>query len=80
MKTRVSKSGQPVLGTTIEVRLQDQTWIPVKVAGKFFGKGGNADLIGVVIEEIEEPYKGQRETLDWVDCCNRGSWRRLTNA
>lgn len=74
-RTRLSQSGQPVLGTVIDVRLEDQTWIPLKVAGKLWGKGGNSDLIGLVLEEVEEPYKGQRQTLDWKDLDARGSWR-----
>lgn len=76
-KSRLTNTGQPALGTTIEVRLVDQTWIPLKVVGKLWGKGGSGDLVGLSLEEVQEPYVGQRQVLDWKDLDARGSWRPL---
>lgn len=51
--TRWSKSGQPVLGTIL--RLPDNNgpdW-EGKVVGKMFGRGGNSDLIGIIVEDTD---------------------------
>ena len=79
MKSKLSRSGQPSLGTVIEIRLEDQTWIPVKVVAKVFGKQGSGQLVGVALEEVEAPYTGQRfpGLIDWPDMVERGSWRAL---
>ena len=39
--TRLTKTGQPALGTTIEVELEDGEWLPVKVVGKGTGRDGH---------------------------------------
>ena len=58
MKTRLTKTGQPVMGTTIELHLDDDTWEPVKVVGKGFGVDGTS-LVMVIVEYAE----GDREFL-----------------
>lgn len=47
--TRLTKTGQPVMGTTIEVHHTDDTWEQVKVVGKGVGQDGQT-LVMVVLE------------------------------
>ena len=68
--TRLSKSGQPTLGTTIEVEAEQGDgqalgWTRCTVVGKGFGRGGNGDLAKLLIEWPD----GGRE---WID---RDVWR-----
>lgn len=63
--TRLSRSGQPVMGTTILLAAENDDgpagWIPAQVVAKLFGRGGNSDLIGLIVEWPD----GGRQTLPW---------------
>lgn len=61
-RTRWTKTGQPVVGTPLRMRTTTGEEFPGVVVGKLFGHGGNADLIGVIIEDREQ---GGRISLDW---------------
>lgn len=52
-------TGQPRQGGRYTVTQGDLV-IPVTVVGKLYGRGGNADLIGVILEGPEG-----RATVDW---------------
>jgi hypothetical protein len=56
--TRLTKTGQPVMGTTIEVLLADDTWQAAKVVGKGYGRDGQK-LVMVIVEWGD----GEREIL-----------------
>lgn len=71
-KTRLSKSGQPTMGTVLRVGTWDidlndgtprqpDSWETVTVVGKLYGKGGNADLIGLIVQFDD----GSRQRTDW---------------
>ncbi len=47
-RTRLTKTGQPVMGTTIEVLLTDGEWEPVKIVGKGFGADGHRLVMAVL--------------------------------
>jgi hypothetical protein len=57
------------MGTTIEVQLEDDSWLPVTVVGKLYGRGGNADLVALIIEGPS----GDRGRYPWPD----PYWRRV---
>ena len=47
-----TKTGQPILGRRYLIAQDD--FLPEtegKLVGKFYGKGGNADLLGIMLEE-----------------------------
>lgn len=44
MRTRLTKTGQPVMGTTIDIRCGDE-WEAAKVVGKGFSKDGRTLLM-----------------------------------
>jgi hypothetical protein len=46
--TRLTKTGQPVMGTTIEVALADGAWERAKVVGKGFGRDGHTMVLLIV--------------------------------
>ena len=57
-RTKFTKSGQPAMGTTMEAHLDTRdengaiistAWEPVEIVGKLYGRGGNADLVAVLI-------------------------------
>jgi hypothetical protein len=48
-KTRLTKSGQPVMGTTIEIHTTADEWEACKVVGKGFGRDGHT-LVMIVVE------------------------------
>jgi hypothetical protein len=61
-----TKTGQPIQGRRY-VLDQSGVGLPeggveVRVVGKFFGPGGAADLVGIMVEEVES--KG-REMFPW---------------
>lgn len=58
----LTKTGQPVLGSTIELDTTDGGRLTVEVVGKLFGPGGAGNLIGIIVEDREEPA---RATLEW---------------
>lgn len=47
--TRLTKTGQPVMGTPIEIRLDDGTWERAEVVGKGIGTDGHT-LVMVFVE------------------------------
>jgi len=57
----LTKTGQPVLGSRIELDTIDGPRITVTVVAKFFGHGGNANLIGILVEAED----GGRADLVW---------------
>lgn len=57
-----TKSGQPRQGQKYTLRQGDLV-IPVIVVGKAYGKGGNADLVSVLLQD--EASGGRREWLPW---------------
>lgn len=63
--TRFTKSGQPVMGTTLLVEAEDNTgpvgWVPVEVVGKLWGRGGAGDLVGLIVEFSD----GGRDEVAW---------------
>ena len=64
-KSRVSKSGQPVMGSGLMLEAENESgpvgWIPVTVVGKLFGRGGNSDLVGLIVEWPD----GGRQSVTW---------------
>lgn len=74
-KTRFSKSGQPVLGTSLMLEAENDEgpvgWVEAKVVGKLMGQRGSADLVGVIIEWPD----GGRERLRWPLECE---WRHAS--
>lgn len=55
-----TRSGQPIQGRKYTLRQGDLV-IPVSVVGKAYGKGGNADLLSVMLEEPG----GGRDWFPW---------------
>lgn len=64
-KSRFSKSGQPVMSSGLMLEAENEKgpvgWIPVTVVGKLFGRGGNSDLVGLIVEWPD----GGRQTVAW---------------
>lgn len=66
MKTKLTKTGQPVMGTTIEVRCVQADgpyWERCKVVAKGWGKGPGAPLVMLTVEWAD----GVRQSLDYED-------------
>ncbi|HEY7822156.1 MAG TPA: hypothetical protein VIG24_04960 [Acidimicrobiia bacterium] len=59
--TGFTASGQPRQGSRYTLT-QGDVVIPVTVVGKAYGRGGNADLVGVLLEDRDS---GGREMFDW---------------
>jgi len=68
-KTRLSKTGQPVMGTTILLHAEgeengetvDKGWLPVTVVGKLYGKMGSGHLVAIIVRWED----GGRQTIEW---------------
>lgn len=57
-----TKTGQPIQGRRYTIAQKpDVPPTEVRLVGKLYGPGGNADLIGII---LEEPAKG-RATFPW---------------
>ena len=52
------------MNTKMEAEMREGPWATVTIVGKLYGKGGNADLIGVIIEGEDDEGKW-RERLPW---------------
>lgn len=61
-KTRWTKAGQPVMGTVLRLPQTDADWWPGRIVGKLYGHGGSADLIGVIVEAVDD---GERYKFAW---------------
>lgn len=80
-KTRLTKTGQPVMGTSLDIWVDNITtetgpepvedWETCKVVGKLHGPGGNADLVEIIVEWED----GIRQRLAW---CSDLTWRETT--
>ena len=57
-----TKTGQPRMGSRLTLTTIDGEPMDLVVVGKLYGKGGNADLVGVV---LEDPETGGRDTFMW---------------
>lgn len=64
--TVLTKTGQPRMGAILTLATEDLQPIPCRVVGKLYGHGGNADLIGIIVEDANHP--GHRETFEWPLC------------
>lgn len=67
MKTKLTKTGQPVMGTTIAVQLADGNWEKAKVVGKGWGKDGHT--LVVIWVEWEDGVRQELpffEDLGWL--------------
>jgi hypothetical protein len=64
--TRLTKTGQPVLGTTIEIETEDDGWQRCKVVGKGMGVGRYANTMVMAIVEWESDGARER-TPFWPD-------------
>jgi hypothetical protein len=60
---RLTKTGQPVMGSTAELYGASGEPIEVKCVGKLWGRGGNCNLIGIIVEYTDE--EGGRDTFTW---------------
>lgn len=65
-KTRLTKTGQPVMGTPIDVRLSDGTYETCTVVGKGFGLDGHT-LVMVIVEWCDGTRQnlGHFADLEW---------------
>lgn len=61
---RPTKTGQPVMGSKITLGVLDgASPLDCRVVGKLWGRGGSADLVGIIVEEWDKPLG--RITLVW---------------
>jgi hypothetical protein len=61
-KTRWTKSGQPVLGTVLRLPQTDGNSWAGRVVGQLYGRGGNSDLVGIIVEAVDD---GERYKFSW---------------
>lgn len=59
---RLTKTGQPVMGSKMMLHTMDAGPTEAIVVGKLWGSGGSANLIGIIVEFQDTK---QRETLRW---------------
>lgn len=69
MATRLTKTGQPVMGTTLLLEAENDEgpvgWVEATVVGKLHGKGGSGDLVAIIVEWPD----GGRQSLRWpLEC------------
>lgn len=67
-KTRLTKTGQPVLGSPIEVKLADDSWERATVISKGWGRGRDAHMLIMLGVEWAD---GSRQPLPFQDI----TWR-----
>lgn len=73
MTTRWTASGQPVMGTKLLLPdLEGGTWIATLV-GKLYGKRGNSDLVGIVVEATDDK---ERYRFAWPLAIGDKPWTR----
>lgn len=62
MKTQWTKTGHPKLGTILRLPDLEGSYWAGKVVGQIYGRGGNSDLIGIIVEAVDD---GQRYRFAW---------------
>lgn len=60
MRKGFTKTGQPIQGRRYRISQGDVSY-QIRIVGKGFGPGGNADLRGIF---VEDEY-GRRDWMDW---------------
>lgn len=59
---RLTKTGQPVMGSKVMLNTVDEGPVEAVIVGKLWGRGGSSNLIAIIVEFQDTK---QREILSW---------------
>lgn len=61
-----TKTGQPIQGRRYIIAQEpDVPPTEVKLVGKMYGPGGNAELVGIIVELVDGDEAGGRGSFPW---------------